>query len=191
MRPGRNVVIGLALFYAWALEQEEGEVRAGGVSGHRFAEPDVLVPFHLRLKAEGTRAVAANPALVELVIGNATEQESLEPAETAALASELAGLKQGTLRKRALAAGWVDGRAFDKVAGHMANPMRQKVDGRAAAKAKLLALQVCYMHCPLSSNASLTPMLVCLLGRRGCKPWRAFGREAVCHLSTILPVRHM
>eukprot|EP01051_Picozoa_sp_SAG22_P013053 SAG22_NODE_1420_length_4465_cov_7.857994_3_plen_344_part_00 len=35
---------GAGLFYAWALEQEDG-----GVSGHRFAEPDVLVPFHLRL----------------------------------------------------------------------------------------------------------------------------------------------
>mmetsp|Transcript_17352 Transcript_17352/g.22704 ORF Transcript_17352/g.22704 Transcript_17352/m.22704 type:complete len:277 (-) Transcript_17352:18-848(-) len=33
---------GSALFYAWAQEQE------GGFSGHRFAEQDVLVPFHLK-----------------------------------------------------------------------------------------------------------------------------------------------
>ena len=34
---------GVALFYAWALEQE-----TGGVSGHRFESQDVLVPFHKR-----------------------------------------------------------------------------------------------------------------------------------------------
>ena len=39
---------GVALFYAWALEQE-----TGGVSGHRFESQDVLVPFHKR--AEGTK----------------------------------------------------------------------------------------------------------------------------------------
>jgi alkylated DNA repair protein alkB family protein 8 len=38
LRPG-----GVALFYAWALEQE-----SGGVSGHHFESQDVLVPFHKR-----------------------------------------------------------------------------------------------------------------------------------------------
>ena len=37
LRPG-----GLALFYAWALEQ------GGGRSGHSFASQDVFVPFHQR-----------------------------------------------------------------------------------------------------------------------------------------------
>lgn len=35
---------GEALFFAWAFEQE------GAVSGHRFPEQDVLVPWHQRLK---------------------------------------------------------------------------------------------------------------------------------------------
>ena len=39
---------GEALFYAWALEQEEG-----GRSGHRFEGKDVLVPFHLRVPSKG------------------------------------------------------------------------------------------------------------------------------------------
>lgn len=39
---------GRALFYAWAFEQREFEAR----SGHRFACPDVLVPFHLRTHGE-------------------------------------------------------------------------------------------------------------------------------------------
>ena len=34
---------GVALFYAWAQEQIQG-----GVSGHKFEAPDVLVPFHKR-----------------------------------------------------------------------------------------------------------------------------------------------
>ena len=38
---------GVALFYAWALEQE-----SGGVSGHRFAAQDVLVPFHKRAETK-------------------------------------------------------------------------------------------------------------------------------------------
>jgi SAM-dependent methyltransferase len=37
---------GQALFYAWALEQREGE--GGSRSGHRFGGQDVLVPFHYR-----------------------------------------------------------------------------------------------------------------------------------------------
>tara|TARA_B110001452_G_scaffold191293_1_gene161437 strand:- start:1895 stop:2443 length:549 start_codon:yes stop_codon:yes gene_type:complete len=37
LRPG-----GLALFYAWAMEQSDG------VSGHSFASQDVFVPFHQR-----------------------------------------------------------------------------------------------------------------------------------------------
>jgi hypothetical protein len=43
LRPG-----GIALFYAWALEQEDG-----GVSGHHFESQDVLVPFHKRGVAGG------------------------------------------------------------------------------------------------------------------------------------------
>mmetsp|Transcript_9596 Transcript_9596/g.13276 ORF Transcript_9596/g.13276 Transcript_9596/m.13276 type:complete len:296 (+) Transcript_9596:780-1667(+) len=39
LKPG-----GRCLFYAWARDQRENEAR----SGHRFAAPDVLVPFHLR-----------------------------------------------------------------------------------------------------------------------------------------------
>ena len=38
---------GVALFYAWALEQE-----TGGVSGHRFESQDVLVPFHKRAETK-------------------------------------------------------------------------------------------------------------------------------------------
>lgn len=39
---------GVALFYAWALEQEQG-----GVSGHQFEGQDVLVPFHNKIKVKG------------------------------------------------------------------------------------------------------------------------------------------
>ena len=50
---------GDALFYAWALEQKLDEIEKPdgaksqrvvqeGVSGHRFAEPDNLVPWHLK-----------------------------------------------------------------------------------------------------------------------------------------------
>ena len=39
---------GVALFYAWALEQERG-----GVSGHQFEGQDVLVPFHNKIKVKG------------------------------------------------------------------------------------------------------------------------------------------
>lgn len=39
---------GIALFYAWALEQEQG-----GVSGHQFEGQDVLVPFHNKIKVKG------------------------------------------------------------------------------------------------------------------------------------------
>lgn len=39
---------GCALFYAWALEQEQG-----GVSGHQFQGQDVLVPFHNKIKVKG------------------------------------------------------------------------------------------------------------------------------------------
>jgi len=39
---------GVALFYAWALEQEQG-----GVSGHQFQGQDVLVPFHNKIKVKG------------------------------------------------------------------------------------------------------------------------------------------
>ena len=39
---------GVALFYAWALEQEKG-----GVSGHQFEGQDVLVPFHNKVKVKG------------------------------------------------------------------------------------------------------------------------------------------
>ena len=38
---------GVALFYAWALEQEQG-----GVSGHQFEGQDVLVPFHNKIKVK-------------------------------------------------------------------------------------------------------------------------------------------
>ena len=41
---------GVALFYAWALEQE-----TGGVSGHRFESQDVLVPFHKRAETVGKK----------------------------------------------------------------------------------------------------------------------------------------
>ena len=41
---------GVALFYAWALEQE-----TGGVSGHRFESQDVLVPFHKRAETKKKR----------------------------------------------------------------------------------------------------------------------------------------
>ena len=41
---------GVALFYAWALEQE-----VGGVSGHHFESQDVLVPFHKRAVAGDER----------------------------------------------------------------------------------------------------------------------------------------
>jgi alkylated DNA repair protein alkB family protein 8 len=46
---------GRALFYAWALEQNlsEGADKDTGVSGHDFAAPDVLVPFHLKMKGTG------------------------------------------------------------------------------------------------------------------------------------------
>lgn len=37
---------GVALFYAWALEQADG-----GISGHHFASQDVLVPFHKQGKS--------------------------------------------------------------------------------------------------------------------------------------------
>ena len=39
---------GRALFYAWALEQDQG-----GVSGHQFQGQDVLVPFHNKIKVKG------------------------------------------------------------------------------------------------------------------------------------------
>lgn len=42
---------GQALFYAWAKEQEHGEVK--GVSGHVFQDNDVLVPWHLRFDTIG------------------------------------------------------------------------------------------------------------------------------------------
>jgi alkylated DNA repair protein alkB family protein 8 len=42
---------GVALFYAWALEQE-----TGGVSGHRFESQDVLVPFHKRAETKKKKA---------------------------------------------------------------------------------------------------------------------------------------
>ena len=42
---------GVALFYAWALEQE-----TGGVSGHRFESQDVLVPFHKRAETRKKKA---------------------------------------------------------------------------------------------------------------------------------------
>jgi alkylated DNA repair protein alkB family protein 8 len=41
-------VNGVALFYAWALEQ-----RDGGVSGHHFESQDVLVPFHKKAGVQG------------------------------------------------------------------------------------------------------------------------------------------
>ena len=44
---------GVALFYAWALEQE-----TGGVSGHRFESQDVLVPFHKRAETVGKKKKA-------------------------------------------------------------------------------------------------------------------------------------
>ena len=43
VRPG-----GVALFYAWAYEQDRG-----GVSGHAFESQDVLVPFHERAPGPG------------------------------------------------------------------------------------------------------------------------------------------
>ena len=44
LRPG-----GVALFYAWAQEQEEG------ASGHRFATQDVIVPFRVKKSAETSK----------------------------------------------------------------------------------------------------------------------------------------
>eukprot|EP00122_Pirum_gemmata_P019100 Pgem_evm1s17891 len=35
---------GMGLFYAWAFEQE------GNKSGHKFADQDVLVPFHIKME---------------------------------------------------------------------------------------------------------------------------------------------
>ena len=64
---------GEALFYAWALEQDEappdqtlatteaGEKHAGR-SGHRFDGKDVLVPFHLRVNGKASTAKAAQKA---------------------------------------------------------------------------------------------------------------------------------
>ena len=49
---------GVALFYAWALEQE-----TGGVSGHRFESQDVLVPFHKRAETEVRKKKKAPPSL--------------------------------------------------------------------------------------------------------------------------------
>ena len=64
---------GEALFYAWALEQEEappGDLTVGdaagerhaGRSGHRFEGKDVLVPFHFRVDAKGSAAKVAGAA---------------------------------------------------------------------------------------------------------------------------------
>jgi alkylated DNA repair protein alkB family protein 8 len=47
---------GVALFYAWALEQE-----TGGVSGHRFESQDVLVPFHKRAETVGKKKKEKSP----------------------------------------------------------------------------------------------------------------------------------
>jgi alkylated DNA repair protein alkB family protein 8 len=49
-------VNGVALFYAWALEQE-----TGGVSGHRFESQDVFVPFHERSTAIGSSGRKKTP----------------------------------------------------------------------------------------------------------------------------------
>ena len=42
---------GVALFYAWALEQADG-----GISGHHFESQDVLVPFHKKADVHGASA---------------------------------------------------------------------------------------------------------------------------------------
>eukprot|EP00908_Phaeocystis_cordata_P000173 Transcript_10181.p3 GENE.Transcript_10181~~Transcript_10181.p3 ORF type:complete len:303 (-),score=83.11 Transcript_10181:348-1256(-) len=54
LRPG-----GLALVYAWAMEQ------AGGRSGHTFASQDVFVPFHQRAPSQGGKQPAAAAAAGE------------------------------------------------------------------------------------------------------------------------------
>ena len=52
LRPG-----GVALFYAWAAEQD-----AGGRSGHRFDSSDVFVAFHNRLPKERKQPMPGAPA---------------------------------------------------------------------------------------------------------------------------------
>eukprot|EP01043_Picozoa_sp_COSAG02_P065402 COSAG02_NODE_9857_length_2091_cov_1.510040_1_plen_341_part_00 len=82
-------VDGEALFYAWALEQEEappdqtvaateaGEKHAGR-SGHRFDGKDVLVPFHLRVNGKASKAKAAESD-VEAASSRSTEPVAAHP----------------------------------------------------------------------------------------------------------------
>ena len=62
---------GVALFYAWALAQE-----SGGVSGHRFAAQDVLVPFHKRAETKKKKETAKTDDAATDAKASSVESES-------------------------------------------------------------------------------------------------------------------
>lgn len=66
LRPG-----GVALFYAWAQEQQMGGGQ-GGVSGHRFPAQDVLVPFHVPITSPGADRASARPEAAAVDDGDTT-----------------------------------------------------------------------------------------------------------------------
>ena len=68
---------GQALFYAWALEQE-----SGGVSGHRFAAQDVLVPFHKRAETKKKKAPRTEKRFAAKTDDAAADAKAAEESES-------------------------------------------------------------------------------------------------------------
>ena len=106
---------GEALFYAWALEQEEapdpavddtetGKKQAGR-SGHRFDGKDVLVPFHLRVDSKASTAKIASTGAVAASVQSATAPPAhplgLSPVHGAA-AESLRAVKSQSVEAAAL-----------------------------------------------------------------------------------------